>query len=387
MNIAVVTETFYPFRGGSAKRYLEVMKRIARMGNDVTVYTVRLKNNWSVEEELDGIYIVRTRAVLDKFITPDGMRNLSQVAIYTGWILKQLIDEEYDLIEVNHCPIFPALISKLSSIINHTPLSVTFHEVWHNHWHYYVDSPFLAAGGIILEYLTMKVPDRFIAVSRRTADRLVKCFGVSSEDISIIPNGVDLKLFDGIKVDNRGFKIVYVGRMNPHKRVDLLIDAYAILKREYPGLVLELIGEGPARRSYERYAEEKNIDGIYFKGALSDEALYRSLKEAIVYVLPSIREGQSITTLEAMAAGTPQVVVSADGTAAPDMVAKSRSGLIVRPRAEEIAGAIKLLLNDEEMWMRMSENGLRFVRMYSWDSIAEMHLKHYKFLLRKYSRR
>ncbi|HIE37186.1 TPA: hypothetical protein EYP83_03370, partial [Candidatus Geothermarchaeota archaeon] len=60
LKIAVITETFYPFNGGSAKRYLEIFSRLAKYGYDVDIYTVRLNEDWDYMEEYRGINIIRT---------------------------------------------------------------------------------------------------------------------------------------------------------------------------------------------------------------------------------------------------------------------------------------------------------------------------------------
>ena len=110
--IAVVTETFLPFRGGSAKRYFEVFKRLAKSGFEVDLYTARLKEEWAVKEEIDGIHIIRSPKVYGNFITKEGFRDVSQVLDFTLWTTKTLTKNgEYDLLEANHCPIFPAMAS------------------------------------------------------------------------------------------------------------------------------------------------------------------------------------------------------------------------------------------------------------------------------------
>lgn len=68
-----------------------------------------------------------------------------------------------------------------------------------------------------------------------------------------------------------------------------------------------------------------------FLGPLPDGELMKKLAGAYIYVLPSEREGQSIATPEAMAAGTPKAVAAADGNGAVSLVRRAGSGLLVRP--------------------------------------------------------
>lgn len=385
MKIAVVTETFYPFRGGSAKRYHEVLKRLVKYGYDIDLYTVRLDELWPIREEIDGINIYRTRHVFKEFITPDGFRSVSEVLAFSLLTFRKVEREEYDLIEANHCPIFPAMFSWFSSRFSRRiPLTVTFHEVWWSHWYWYVPWKGYAPVGMILEKFLTRLPDAGIAVSKTTAQRLRLLLGMDENRIRVIPNGVDLELFRRVKAEREHFKVIYTGRLNPHKKLEWLIDALKIVRKTYPEATLDVVGDGPMRSSYMRYAKEAGLsDCINFFGGVEDEELARRLKSAKVYVLPSIREGQSITTLEAMAAGTPQVVVLWDGNGAVDLIRKSRSGLVVKPSPRHIANSIIRLFRDEELWLNLQENGYRFIRGYDWNIIAAKYHKVYRELTGK----
>ena len=69
MKLAVITETFYPFEGGSSRRYLEVLKRLVRKGYEVDLYTVRLRSEWKIKENVEGINVLRTEQVMEDYIT------------------------------------------------------------------------------------------------------------------------------------------------------------------------------------------------------------------------------------------------------------------------------------------------------------------------------
>ena len=380
MRIAIVTETFLPFKGGSAKRYHEVFKRLSGSGFDVDVYTARLKDDWPFEEEIDGIHVVRSPKVYDDFITEDGFRNISQVLDFSLWAMKKLINDDCCMVEANHCPIFPAMASWFRSRLERTQLSVTFHEAWYREWYLYSPNRMYPPLGIMLEKMLTMLPDVGIAVSNFTARRLVRFFRMNASRIEVIPNGVDLEFIRGVKAKRNDRKIVYVGRLNPHKKVEWLIEAYGMLKKEFPQAELEIVGHGPMYDEYVKYAKRNHFKDVFFRSEVEDEEIIRSLKSSRIYVLPSIREGQSITTLEAMASGTPQIVVEAEGNGAADLVAESESGIRVKPCVKEMYKAMKRLLEDEETWTSLSENGAKYVSNLSWGNIAEQHMKLYRSL-------
>ncbi|HIQ13337.1 MAG TPA: glycosyltransferase family 1 protein [Thermoprotei archaeon] len=383
MRIAVVTETFYPFMGGSARRYHEVLKRLVDRGYEVDLYTVRLKEDWKVYEVIDGIHVYRTEHILKNYITKDGFRSIRDVFRYTLWVLRKLGDRKYDLIEANHCPIFPLISSQIKSRFYGVPLVGTFHEVWYHNWYWYVPHKIYAPIGILLEKFYVYLPDKIVAVSEMVRDRLINYLNVPSDKVVVIENGVDTNSFnvmDNGIYNHRG--VIYIGRLNPHKKVDWLLKAIKLVRRAIPDIRLDIVGDGPYRKFYMRVAEELGLDGnVVFHGKVDDHDMVELLKTSRIYVLPSIREGQSITTLEAMAAGVPQIVIEIDGNGAVELVKSSGSGLVVKPSIRELATSIIRLINDDSLYKVLRSNGLEYVRRHTWDRVANMYHNLYMELI------
>jgi glycosyltransferase involved in cell wall biosynthesis len=388
LKIAVVTETFSPFKGGSSRRYREVFERIARAGNEVHLYTARLNPSWPPVEEVGGIVVHRSKRAYPNFITGDGFRSVTDVIAFALWSLREMRNEEpFDLIEANHCPVFPTLASWVRSRMSSTPLSVTFHEVWYDEWYRYVPRRIYAPMGMNLERSTTLIPDLAIAVSQTTATRLMKYFQVPQRKIRVISNGVDLGLYDHGEVQRDQSKVLFLGRLNPHKKIEWLLGAVETLLKDYPEMRLDVIGEGPMNEVYRSYVSSNGLKAsVRFMGGLDDEEVARELRSSYLYVLPSIREGQSITLLEAMAAGTPQIVVKAVGNAAGDLLAESESGLVAQPSSEGIAFAIRRLFEDRSLWQDLNERSLRFASDFSWDRIAQEHMEAYEALVSDWHR-
>ena len=98
-------------------------------------------------------------------------------------------------------------------------------------------------------------------------------------------------------------------------------------------------------------------------------------------MLPSIREGQGIVLLEAMAAGTPPIAVKAEGSAVGDIVKNNYNGILISQ--SEMENAIKRLLMNGDLHTSLRENGLKFVRNYNWDEIAKRVAKLYERIVRR----
>ncbi len=382
LDIAVITETFHPFNGGSAKRYLEVFSRLAEKGYNVDVYTVRLSDEWDLREEYKGLNIIRSKEALPNYITKDGFRDAYSIFSYIKWLMREFESRKYDIIEANHCPIFPVFIAKYKKN-KFQPLVSTIHEVWYDDWYQYVPRLYYAPIGMILEKMMVKAPDHIISVSNFTTNRLVKLLGVDKDKITTIFNGVDLKLYSSVFSRKYDGKIVYGGRLNPHKRIDLLLKSFQILHKRYD-VSLDIFGDGPMRDYILRFISRNGFSrSVFLHGRVDETSFVRLMKSGYVYVLPSIREGQSITTLEAMAAGTPQVTVYARNNAAYELVLEADSGLVANLDAGDIASKIEFLLNNDLVWRDKRVNGFKFVSNYDWNIISERHRNLYESLSRR----
>jgi glycosyltransferase involved in cell wall biosynthesis len=133
---------------------------------------------------------------------------------------------------------------------------------------------------------------------------------------------------------------------------------------------LTVIGDGPERASLEALAAELKVRAT-FTGFLEEDTLIGRLKAAKVFVLPSTREGFSITTLEAMACGLPVITVDAPRNYAKDLVEDGVTGRVVSPDEESLrAGIVELSLDVARPDM-MSHLCARSAEKYDWDKIMK----------------
>ena len=176
----------------------------------------------------------------------------------------------------------------------------------------------------------------------------------------VIENGVDLSHFNGARVRREGgLHLVTVGRLSEEKGHVHLIDAMPRIRRERPGAVLSLVGDGPERPRLERRAREQGVEeGVRFLGELADTAPV--LAEADLYVHPSLYEGLGLSIAEAMAARCPVVATRVGGV--PALVRHGETGLLVsagNPAA--LAEAVVELLSDPTRARRFGAAGRRHV--------------------------
>lgn len=213
----------------------------------------------------------------------------------------------------------------------------------------------------------------FVAVSESTRDEL-RARGVAAERIRVIHNGVRHPELEVGPPSVRGCRVAYVGRIEPYKRVDVLLEAVASLVPQFPDLELLIIGRGAAQPDLEVLAAKLGIAArTRFTGFVTDPERDALVASARVCVSPSLKEGWGITVIEANALGTP--VVAADSPGLRDSVQDSRTGFLAPPGdSHAFADRIAFLLRDDRLVDRLSQAAIEWSRRFTWDAAAaEMH--------------
>lgn len=369
MKIALISTWFPPLIVGSGNRFYEIGRRLPQK-HEVHVYTTGTTGN-AEEEEMHGMHIHR-------YGTFDISKSIEQESYLLNLkfslnLLKTIPEsirrtDGFDILDCNIVSKTLPFASYLISRRTQTPLIETWHEVWYKE-NFKQYNPVMALPGFFMELLMPRVSDFNIAVSETTKRRLVDLLKVSPDKIVVISNGVDLKKFNGISVEKKYGRILYVGRLESHKCVDTLLLAYRQLKKRYVDIELILVGKGPQKEYLQNLSKKLNLKDITFHDPVPYERLITIMKSSWMLVLPSIREGQGIVLLEAMAAGTPPIAVQAEGSAVGDVIKDEYNGLLV-PQGG-IESAIQKLLTREELYVHLQKNGLHFVKEYDWDKIAE----------------
>lgn len=179
---------------------------------------------------------------------------------------------------------------------------------------------------------------------------------------NFIPNGVNLADFDQINVSkSKHPTIIWVGRQTePLKAYDLLQTAFTKLKSIHPNLQLNAVTNN----------------------RLSGKQLIKAYKQAHLFVLPSLSEGQPITLLEAWAAKLPVIVTRVGEN--PNMVIHRKNGLLTDPgNLEQLITSIDYLLTHPKAAQQMSIQGYQLVQTkYTWDKITAKTFKVYQQVLK-----
>ncbi len=220
----------------------------------------------------------------------------------------------------------------------------------------------------------LRALDRYVCMTDALKEEAI-AHGLDAAKIVWIPNGVDLAAFAGPRHEETGL-VLYVGRLNAQKRLDVLLRAIA----RVPRAKLELAGEGEEKGALEALARELGVsERVRFLGPRSDVALLHA--RAQVFVLPSASEGLPNALLEALAAGTPTVATEIPGT--KDVARHEKEALLVPPGDEAaLAREITRLLDDRALAGRLSAQGRERAREYDLERTADAYSKLFTELAR-----
>ena len=241
--------------------------------------------------------------------------------------------------------------------------------------------------------------DAVIATDRALEPAIRTHLRVPDAKIWTIPNALDLRdvdaladVDDGVRVRNAAgagdeLVLLSVGRLEENKGFHVLAAALRALKEHSGRLAQErwrwvIAGAGPFRGRLERAIADAGItEHVHFLGKVSDADLHAWYEAADLFVHPTLYEGSSLVTLEAMAHRRACVVTRAGGL--PDKVHSGVNGWIVEPGdPAALAAAISGALDDRMRLIEMGHQGRAIVeREFSWTAAADATLALYAELL------
>lgn len=217
--------------------------------------------------------------------------------------------------------------------------------------------------------------DDLIAVSDAAARTHAAMLGVDTRRFHILPNGVDVRRFSQATprpsiAELDGPTLLFVGRLEPRKGLDVLVRAYTLLKTRYPDLQLVVVGEGPQLARSRALLPDRLSADLHLLGKLSGDELPGVFRACDIFVAPS-RGGESfgIVLLEAMAAGCAVVASAIDGyrTVVTDGV---DGRLVVPENPSSLAEAIGVLLDNPSHADALIAEGRRRVEEFDWQVVA-----------------
>lgn len=375
--VLLVLPTYFPESYGGAEHQTRRFARVlVERGVAVTIMAPRLSRSTPKRSFIDGVPIQRLR--LRAAPNLGGRRMLSflswcgQVAI---WMLRHR--GEFDVVYIIHARLHavPAalagallrkpVIAKLGRGGRCFDLDVVREKKIIGRW----------ASALIKRHVTA-----FIANSRQIAADL-KRHGIDAHRIYMIPNGIELPREQRWEPSADGSRrFICLGRLDPEKCLEHMIDAFATLPAEAKAQ-LTILGDGQCRATLEKQAARLGLSGrVIFAGAIED--VFPFLWEADFYLSTSASEGMSNALLEAMSCGVVPIITDVSG--ASDIVEHERSGFLARSHAEFCGLLLRALGLSETKRDEMGRQAVNTITMrFSMERVAREQMSLHATLMQR----
>jgi glycosyltransferase involved in cell wall biosynthesis len=364
--VALVCDVIHPYsHGGRETRYQELLPRLAERA-EVHVYTMHWWDGPPVYSDAGVTYHAISRLLP---LYTNNRRSIWQ-ALCFGVASLRLLRCHFDVLEADHMPYLQVFVLRMVATLKRKPFTVTWHECWsRSYWCEYLGWRGWIAWPI--EWLAMRLPDRIIAASPQTAERLRMTLGTRTS-VTTVPNGIDLNTIRSACADAETSDLVVVGRLMDHKRVDMLLDVIALLRARGTFVSCRIIGNGPEREALEERAKALEIPhAVEFRGdVLEQKELYALVKAAKVFVSLSSREGFGMAILEAIACGVPVLTTSAPDNLAQHLVARYSRGVVCEPALDAVAAAIQSILVESDAPKTYEYGTDDWVTDYDWSAMT-----------------
>jgi len=214
--------------------------------------------------------------------------------------------------------------------------------------------------------------DLTVVLSAEFRERLLN-LGIK-HSIVVFRTLVDEAQFRTFKIEKKKsdpIRLLFLSRIEKNKGIREAIAAFQVLKKKYPDITFDVVGEGPLLQLLRRFLPQKS--GICFHGykiGVEKELLF---KNAQIFVFPSYTEGMPTCVIEAMAFGLPVVTTMVGGLA--DFFEEGRHGLIAEKKdARSLAKAISILIDKPVMRRKMGKENREYAKKHFYASAAVQEL-------------
>lgn len=310
-SVAIITERIYPFYVGGSEKVMYDYARILSLTNDVTVFTSF--DQGKAKQELTNVKFVYPSKKIRKS-NKIGNHNLIGILSFSieTFLNRQRI-KNFDIVILDSIHYFYP-VSLLKSIKrNNTKVITIFYEAWYDYRMSSKFSRFLSYFMSIFIIRLIAYSDILISISDPTTTSLINNYKAQSDKVITIPLSIDYDRLANYNhlpnIVTRRYDLLFVGRFAAIKRVGDIIDAVSILDKEGRKLETALIGDGPEKILLIQKIKKHGLsDRVHVFGFLNESEKYSIMANSKVFILPSEREGFSLSTLEAMGLGCIPIV-------------------------------------------------------------------------------
>ena len=364
LRIGLFTDTYAPQINGVSISLQLISEGLQRAGHQVTIFAPRIPG---YTDDKPGI------------VRLPSLKYLNDPPIYVAvlgtprstWSLTR---KHFDVLHA-HSPLTVGLLAYFTASTKNLPLIYTYHTSITDYTHYL---KIIGGTGVIrhaarwFSTTSTNLGDQIVVPSPKFHRLLLE--QKVTKPIHTIPNGIDLSHFKAAKNPGSfrsrlGIKpdapiLLSVGRVDPEKRLDFLIDAFVRLADRIPNAHLVFAGDGSARKKLEAHAANTTVsDRIHFLGMVNRVELPDLLHDATVFLSASTTEVHPISVIEAIASSLPLVAVQDE--AFEGMIVENENGHLTPLDVSVFSDTLVKLLSDPEKLTQYGKRSLELSEKFS----------------------
>ncbi|MBR3138966.1 glycosyltransferase [Candidatus Saccharibacteria bacterium] len=403
MKIVIATAVYYPMINGVAVFSHNLAVGLARRGHDVMVICPsQTGKNYTETEE--GVKVCYLRSVQAK-VYPDQIHEIPEkkkwrprllykhgfrVSVFPAIEIKKALDDfQPDVVHVQVSD--PIGLSVVSYARRHDiPVVTTEHN-----------QPEVITEPLKMPKVVKKPVDAmlssyfrnrqsksdFVTMPTEQAIRILLEKHELDVPIAAVSNGVDLTNFSPGKVKPDFYKkyqipmnvpiVLYVGRIDPEKRVETIIKAFVEARFKVPKAVMVIAGDGVDKARLQKICEEMGINKeIMFLGRVTEDDLYDLYRIGTVFATASEIETQGIVLIEAAASGLPLIAVNKG--AVSEVCHNDENGYLCEPgNTSEISGALVKILSDARLREKFAKNSVKIAKEHDFERTLDKFINIY----------
>ena len=404
MKIAIATAVYYPQINGVAVFSHNLACGLAARGNEVVVICPSQNGKNHVEMQ-DGVRVCYLRSV-DVKVYPDQIHDVPEkhklmgvslpkmmyrhglrASVFPSHEVKRILDDfEPDVV---HVQVSDPIGLSVASYARKRGIPVVTTE--HNQPEVITDSLKIGllkkpVNAMLSAYFrNRQSKSDFVTMPTELAIR--KLIGEGTEfpvPVAAVSNGVDLSRFGPGKADSGIYRkygipsgvpiVLYIGRVDPEKKVGVVISAFGRARKKIPTAELVIVGDGVEKTKLEE--STKSLPEVHFLGRVLPPDLYELYKVGTVFVTASPIETQGIVLIEAAASGLPLIAVDAGAVA--EVCRDGENGVLCRPGAiDEMAEALVQILSDSKLQQKFAKKSVEIAHGHDFEKTLDKFINIY----------
>lgn len=420
MKIVISTDVYYPMINGVAVFSKNLATGLKKRGHQVMVLAPSISGKFSVEKDPDyNFTIVRLKSTR-MYLYPDQIEKIPNDKKVLGIKMPQLLYKNGLHVSYNPYSDIRRVLEDFKPDIIHNqtsgplalaifryakkrniPIVMTDHTYPDNLTQQvklpkFAKKPINAAMNAYFMSFLRRSEYATLPTKQAITDLLPKNHHSFKVPVEALSNGIDLSRFTKGPASEEIYKkyaipknvpiILYVGRIDPEKSLDILVNSFKKLIKEASKAHLVMVGDGTAREKLEKMIKRKKLDSqTHFIGRVIGDDLSQIYRTGTVFVITSKTETQSIVLMEAMASGLPAIAVNAG--AVTELVKDGENGFIFEPDdTAGIASGINAIISNKELREKMSKNALKMIAKHDINYTLSRFEKIYNNVLRSRSK-